>query len=145
MDGNRAPLRLFLPILVVATAAPLAWPDLRPVAAWSGLGGWQAGLIGGTFGLAVGAICGLLATLADRQPPKSSSDTILAATCVGAMLGWQAVVPIAAAAVIVHQLVHLAIARPAARIRIPFSAWLGFGTLVWILCWREFAGWTSWL
>ena len=84
IDGQRPPLKLFLPALLVGFFGPLGWPMLRPVSAWwlmlRPLSGWWPrlgsmstlpskpyllmGAVDGLIGLAAGAaIGGLLCSL----------------------------------------------------------------------------------
>ena len=144
IDGHRVPVRLAGPALLVGLVAPLVWTRLHPVpASWQLLDGWTAGLVDGLAGLAAGLAAGWLAAWLGE--PKQKTGTILAASCVGLFLGWQAVVGVTAAAAAVHLLLMSAIGRvlPAVR-RLPLSAWLALAALGWILCWSRLVGtWVS--
>lgn len=132
-DGHRPPLRLFAPALVLGGLAPLMWPGLRPVAAFPALGGWAAGLAEGLAGLAVGLILGWLAWRALGN--KGHLGVVLCPACVGVFLGWQAA-NVLTIATLGAALAVAAFGRvlPGLR-RIPPTAWLGLGTLAWILAW----------
>ncbi len=139
-DGFRVPVRLAVPALLVGLAAPLAWPFLHPVPAWSGLEGWLAGLADGACGLVLGGVLSLpwwSEIRAMRKPGK-----LLALACIGVFLGYQAVGPILAAALVIHlSLVLLGRFRPAWP-SVPLTAWLAIATIVWILAWQPLvAGW----
>jgi prepilin signal peptidase PulO-like enzyme (type II secretory pathway) len=160
-DGKRAPTRLFLPALAVGLLAPLAWPDLHPVPAWQGIERpWLAGLVDGIAGLAAGWIVGQVANLPRHllvgrvfQPVQKGADGLenpsygccgtletypTAAACVGVFLGWQAAVVIGLVATAFH--LALRLARPN---RFPAVAWVGIGTLLWLLNWARITAWWS--
>jgi len=139
-DGHQVPRRLILPGLLVGFAAPLSWPDLRPVPAVPGLDGWLAGLVDGTAGLAAGLVVGLLAwRLMGRKQPW---ETILGPALVGLFLGWQAAVGVMLVTGALG-LLWLFWARCCPEVRrLPQTIWLALAALAWILGWaRLAAGW----
>ena len=135
IDGNRPPLRLFVPAMAVGLAAPLLWPHLRPVAAYAATAGWPVGPIGGVAGLAAGASFGWLASRLYAPPQRAG--VVLAAACVGLFLGWQAAVWLTLAAIGV--LLLLAAFRPLlpSAGRVSPTAVLAVSTLGWILAWAR--------
>jgi leader peptidase (prepilin peptidase)/N-methyltransferase len=138
-DRHRVPVRLVVPAMVVGLCAPLVWPNLHPVSEhWLFLGGWIAGLVDGTSGLAAGLLLGWLAshTCTAEQKP----GMILGPACVGLFLGWQAIVVLMVITLAIHLLV-LAAARPLPGLRrIPTTTWLALGALGWILSWSWLLG-----
>jgi leader peptidase (prepilin peptidase) / N-methyltransferase len=135
-DGKRPPWRLFAPALLVATIAAAVWPALRPVPVWHPAGGPPFGIMEGLLGLAAGGLLGWGASLVDRRS-GTSRPALLSTACIGLFLGWQAVAVIAAAAAILHLVFHWATRQVPALQRVPLTAWLTLGTLVWILVWAN--------
>ena len=92
-DRNKVPWILFLPILATGLCLPLVWPEMRPLASWppEKLGGWQAGLVDGVRGLAVGALLGLAVANAWRLAVSRSPSfrPVLLLAAIGVVLGWQ--------------------------------------------------------
>ncbi len=98
-DGHRAPWRLFLPALVVGFAAPLVWPQLRPMSAAIELRlspdypSWMIGGLDALVGLASGALVGAMAWgFIGSEKPRGLLLGLLSA---GLFLGWQAVLMVA--------------------------------------------------
>ena len=136
--AGRAWWRLLVPAVVVGLAAPLAWPGLRPVAAWPGeSGGALAGLQDGFLGMCAGTLMGLPAMLF-AYAARSRGNALAPALCgcVGLFLGWQAAILIAVAATIADGVFFLVTHR-ASRLRLPFAAWLAAATLATILAWQR--------
>ncbi|MEN6458623.1 MAG: prepilin peptidase [Thermoguttaceae bacterium] len=146
-DRQRPPLRLFTFALVLGLAMPLLWPGVRPVdVSWPwpasrALPPWLIGVLGGLVGLSVGALLG--ATVwgrwstcpAGREPAACQTPRTGLAfglLCVGAFLGWQATVLLAAATGLVALLL-LAFQLVWPRLRVPGVAVLMALTLAWIL------------
>ena len=95
IDFDRQPLpwSLVVPIAFAGFCLPLLWPEIRPLPAWHAwkVGGWQAALVDGTLGGAVGAALGLAVSLgwkitSGRWPAFRPTLLLLA---VGLVLGWQ--------------------------------------------------------
>jgi prepilin signal peptidase PulO-like enzyme (type II secretory pathway) len=122
-DGQRVPVKLFWPAIVIGLGAPLIWPWLHPMAAWgpteSSIAGAIDGLTGATAGAVVGAVAWRLTKpitsdvrkkkkAAKAPPPTRSMSALYAPICVGLFLGWQAIAVIAAATAIVQLLTWLA-------------------------------------
>ena len=152
-DGQPIGPRLWLPMFAVGAAAPLFFPELRPVA--SGVlssdalvsAPWAGGIVDGLAGAAAGAIAGLAAwpmdsTKRSRAPVRPFQATLnfsLALAWTGLFLGWQAVGPLALAMATLKLALSGAarIWPPAARV-----GWIGWLTplaLTWIVCWRPLA------
>ena len=152
-DGQAIGPRLLLPMLFVGWAAPLFWPELRPVASgWLSSDAlaefpWAAGLVDGLVGMAAGILAGLATWPARRgglehqtRPPVDSPLNVgIALAWTGLFLGWQAVGLISlamAAARLVSSLVGRRW-RAAARL-----GWLGCVApcvLTWLIAWRPIA------
>ncbi len=117
-DGNRPPLKLFMPALTVGFVVPLVWP-VSP-----------KGTADRLLGLAVGFLLGGIAwrALGSRRP----IGVVLGLICVGLFLGWQAVCMIAVGTALLL-LVAWALGRLSSRVRLPVSMSLGIVTLGWIL------------
>jgi prepilin signal peptidase PulO-like enzyme (type II secretory pathway) len=133
-DGKPIPWRLVLPALVVGLVAPMLWPYLHPVPSGPIQVGWPAGLIDGIAGLGLGIAIGLgVEHLPFARPGRGVAA---GPACVGLMLGWQAGVAIAGAALILYGITQgLGRVIPGLR-RLPFTGWLLVASLVWILAWR---------
>jgi leader peptidase (prepilin peptidase)/N-methyltransferase len=153
LDGHAIGPRLSLPMLFVGWAAPLFWPELRPVP--SGLLSsdrlaefpWAAGLVDGLAGLVAGILAALATWPARRgglehrtRPPVDSPLNVgMAMAWTGLFLGWQAVGLISlamAAAKLVSSLVGRRWRAVARR------GWLGClapCVLAWIIAWRPIA------
>jgi leader peptidase (prepilin peptidase) / N-methyltransferase len=92
-DGNRPPLRLFLPAILIGAVAPLFLPELRLWHAWPELPPSLTGVIDGLAGLAAGAVLGSLAWLIrGKQRPVGVLHSLV---CVGLVVGWQTLTIIA--------------------------------------------------
>ena len=140
-DGKRLPWRLFLPVLLVGTLAPPVWPSLHPVGAWIGIEHSPfAGAMNATVGLAAGLALASVERLSGRGR-RPGSDLRGGAICVAMVLGWQAGLVLTVAAVAVYEVVHLAARRTPPIGRLPAAAWLGLGTLGWILGWAQLVQW----
>jgi leader peptidase (prepilin peptidase)/N-methyltransferase len=106
-DGFRTPRSLFLPILAVGLLLPLLWPEIRRLPALparSDEPAWQAGLIDGAAGLAVGTLVGLLSAgcwwLGSRGRGWPKFAPVLLCASLGAVLGWQRTVLMPGAALL---------------------------------------------
>jgi leader peptidase (prepilin peptidase)/N-methyltransferase len=103
-DGWRMPRLLLVPAVFTALVVGALWPETRRIAALPGLTGppWQTGLIDGVAGMAAGIAAGALWGIAwlggsrGRSWPRSAPIMLLAS--VGAALGWQRALIIAALA-----------------------------------------------
>jgi hypothetical protein len=137
-DGLRLPMRLMLPALAVGALVPLAWPEVRPVAAWAGWSGWPGwieGLTGGVAGIAAGSLVGLVVW--GTAGPRGRLGLVAGPACVGLFLGWQAGVVLGAVAAVFH-LAAVALGRWWPGLRRPFPAlWLAATAFAWILAWKD--------
>jgi leader peptidase (prepilin peptidase) / N-methyltransferase len=143
VDGNRPPLRLFVPALIVGIAAPLVWPIAQP-AAWPGLlsaaeARWSDVLTGLAAGIVVSGALWLLAlarqtmraqTVANVAPP--STGLLLGLISTGAFLGWSSLCVLALATLAVHAML-LCPRRGEPRVYAPPSVWLLISTIAWLL------------
>jgi leader peptidase (prepilin peptidase) / N-methyltransferase len=133
VDGNRPPLRLFVPALIVGIAVPLVWPTagLR-IAAFDVVAGLAAGVVASSTGW-------LLMWGWQRRRAENASDVAPAPTglpfgliCAGPYLGWVALAVVAFVTLAVYALLLLP-RRGEPRIHIPPSVWLLVATLAWFL------------
>ncbi len=92
-DNFRTPARLYWPAIALGFVLPLVWPEIRSAPAWryGPLPAWQAGLIDGLAGLAIGIVGGLAGCLwrwfrTGEWPPFAPVSWMIA-LCV--VLGWQ--------------------------------------------------------
>jgi len=134
LDGNRPPRRLFIPALVVGFILPVFWPMLHPVVAWPGLPEWLAGAVDGLAGFAAGALLGGAAQWMLRT--QKPSGLALSLTCVGLFLGWQAIMVLAIASVVVQLSCQL-IRQRLPRLAAPPSFTVVLLALLWILAWAR--------
>jgi leader peptidase (prepilin peptidase)/N-methyltransferase len=152
-DGQPIGPRLWLPMFAVGAAAPLFFPELRPVA--SGLlssdalaaAPWAAGIVDGLVGAAAGVVAGL-ATWPENsakqsrdtaRPFRSTRNISLALASAGLFLGWQAIGPLALAMATLKLALNGAVRIWPSVAR---SGWIGCLaplTLAWIVAWRPLA------
>jgi leader peptidase (prepilin peptidase) / N-methyltransferase len=137
IDGNRPPVRLFIPALIVGIAAPFIWPIRQPI-----LFGWDPGVFGPIFGFLGGVVLSVaveLLSLVWRKfcTPNAadarsvSNGVIYGLICIGTFLG-RALSLIVWPALVVHAILLLS-GRDRTRIRVPPSVWLLLGTMTWLL------------
>lgn len=132
-DGQHVPWRLAMPALLVGLLAPLAWPMLHPVPAWTPMEGWLGGLADGLAGLAAGSLLGFIAwTAAGRK----WNSLVLAPACVGLYLGWQAIAALTPVVLLAFGLTWLAGRKWQPIQRIGPCAWWFVLTLIWLLAWK---------
>ena len=94
-DRERVPWRLYLPLLLLALAAPLIWPEIRRVPLGFDLSTvpWQTALAEGFAGLAIGAALGCVISAMWhagswlRGWPRFAPIPLAAS--IGLVLGWQ--------------------------------------------------------
>ena len=144
-DGKRPTRELFLPMLLIGLLAPSLWPWLHPLAAGPELAAspW-GGLVDGLFGLATGLVLGRLAEWLGKQfSPlgRPGSKVLGEAIITGAVLGWQAVLVLAPAALLLEELSRIAAWRWNSARRLVAGVWLVPLTLLWILNWARLAAW----
>jgi leader peptidase (prepilin peptidase) / N-methyltransferase len=140
VDGNRPPLRLFIPAIVVGIAAPMIWSIQQP--ALFGRADEAAGLsdvlLGLLAGVALGGVVSLIALRRrfaqpqDADAPPLPAGLSLGLICTGTFLGWESLGVIAAVTLAVHFLLLLARGERAG-IRIPSSVWLLIAVMTWLL------------
>jgi leader peptidase (prepilin peptidase) / N-methyltransferase len=98
-DGFRVPTRLFAPVMFVALAAGIIWPQIRSVAAveYGALPAWQVGLIDGLIGTLAGTgVAAIFELAASRfRKPRSSIALFALSASLGIVLGWQRVLWVA--------------------------------------------------
>lgn len=149
-DRKRPPLTLFVPAILIGLLAPLGFPQLHPTAAWSSMAEVRfAGLIDGLSGLLAGTLAGWLAARVGRPqrageirlPQDGTAGLTGSAACVGVVLGWQAVCLLTVSTAAVYQLLAVVSRRQPEFGRLPATAWLGLGTLAWILGWAQLVAW----
>ncbi|HVC97204.1 MAG TPA: prepilin peptidase [Pirellulales bacterium] len=156
-DGHRLPWRLNLPLVLVAIAVPLLWPEVRPVAChWpADLPAWlqptNAALRDGLAGLAVALILACAAfpfpstafSKAGRGPERGFDGHCELAVLVwiGLYLGWQAASALAVLAVATQFAVG-AVGRLRRSSRRPgWNGCLATWTLLWIVFWKQIVAW----
>jgi leader peptidase (prepilin peptidase)/N-methyltransferase len=136
-DRYRPPTRMYVWTVLAGLVFPLQWTLLRPVKAWPGEPTFFAGGIDGLIGLAAGGTLGYIAWR--LQGAKQLGGLPMGLACVGVFLGWQAVVPIAAAAAVLSFIAATVLPRKNQESLIPTSAWLWAVTFCWILFWSPLA------
>jgi hypothetical protein len=127
-DGFRPPSRLFVPILAIGLGLPMLWPHIRrlPLDQKLSLPDWQAGLVDGLSGLSVGALLGLVAAggwwfgSRNRQWPRSAPVLVLGT--IGLVLGWQRIVEIAPASLLVVTIVSAVLRLSGVNQPVPLAA-----------------------
>ncbi|MGH7134479.1 MAG: prepilin peptidase [Pirellulales bacterium] len=158
LDKHRLTTRLILPPFLVGLIAPLVWPHLRLLTGSAPLATLVPPPFAGIVGVATGFVLGFaiaaldrvwqtktqpsLARVNEKQPtggPPSIVDFGVALAWVGAFLGWQAVIALAAVAGTTRLLLALAGRILPVLARIGLIACLTPWTAVWILTWRVIA------
>jgi prepilin signal peptidase PulO-like enzyme (type II secretory pathway) len=141
-DGLRVPGIIVRLALAVALLLPLAWPWLRPVPALGHGTPADSAALDGLAGAAAGLLAGaLLAFIAPRAGsyPGSRRSLIAAGLLIGAFLGWQAAVSIAALTAAVFLAMHLlALAWPQTPV-VPPLAWLALIAWLYVPLWKTFS------
>ncbi len=150
-DGKRPPRGLFVPLLLVGLVAPSIWPWLHPLPAgpgtmypWSVAGTPWGGMIDGLLGLGTALVLGRLAEwLGKRFSPlgRPGSQILGEALVIGVVLGWQAVLVLAPAALLLEELSRIAAIRWTWLRRCVAGVWIVPLTLFWILNWARLAEW----
>jgi leader peptidase (prepilin peptidase) / N-methyltransferase len=129
-DGNRPPLRLFVPAFIVGVIAMLFWPQLRLISMWvewpTGLSGVFDGLIGLSLGASLGGIAWLL------PGSKKPAGLMFGLICIGLFLGWFSLGWIAACTAALHTSLW-GLWPVSKRFRIPATMSLTVVTLGWIV------------
>lgn len=141
-DGNSIGKRLMLPGLIVGIAAPMVWPHLRPTGTLIGGTPWLTSLMEAAIGAALGYVVELASQL--WQPKMRSAASLpisfaIALSWVGAFLGWQAAVGLAAAAVVTHLLARIIGQVVPGISRLGLIACLAPWAFAWIVEWRMIA------
>jgi leader peptidase (prepilin peptidase)/N-methyltransferase len=134
-DGQRLPVRLFLPALTVGGIAPLVWPHLHPVPALVGLNEPLTAALDGAAGLVAGLILGLAARWLIGPPDRRG--LWLGPACIGLFLGWQAIAVLGPLACFLHWGTETTRRWWPGLHRISPCFWLLSGALVWILAWSR--------
>ncbi len=140
VDGAAIPRRYWLVMLAAGFLPPIAWPQLRPVAALLGGDGSTpfAGAADGLIGVAVGWLIGLCASPAElerRPSDRAPFDAAFAGACLGAYLGWQA-----ACGILFVSVLAWAVGRLGSRFletpAVGPLALIALTTTAWICAWR---------
>jgi leader peptidase (prepilin peptidase) / N-methyltransferase len=128
VDGNRPPLSLFAPALIVGIAVPLVWP-INGLNVFTGL---AAGVVasGGVWLFMLGWHKMRSQNTSGGAP--LSRGVLLGLIGVGMFLGWFALVVIAVVTLAVHALLRCP-CRGEARACIPPSVWLLVAAFAWLL------------
>lgn len=159
-DGHRLPWRLNLPLVLVAVAVPLFWPEVRPVACqWpADLPEWlqpqDAAIEDGVAGLAVALLLACAAF-----PSKALSSTALSTTgrgpvgrfdwrsamsvlvWIGLYLGWQATSALAVLAA-ATQFAGVVVERIRHKSRqFGWNGCFAMWTILWLVAWKQIVGW----
>ena len=142
-DGHRPPVRLFGPAAVAGILAPAIWPYLHPVPVAWGIDGVSAGLADSLAGLTAGLLGGLVA--ACLVGPTQRRGLLAASACTGLYLGWQAAVVLAIVTTSMGLVMRLARRLLPKLGRIPATAWLAVGSLIWIPWWNRLTEWFGFL
>jgi hypothetical protein len=172
-DRQAVPVSLWRTSLLIGLLFPAIWPGLRPVPAMipradaapdsiprSALprdmrpaaqrrtvaDGWWSGLADGAAGSCTGALVGQVLSLAvarRRRFPRARPALIASLALVGAYLGWQAAISVAAMSALMLMLVAiLGRAWPAAS-AIPPLVWPLWASLIQIAWWKRLTEFSS--
>ncbi len=160
-DEQPLPRRFLVFAGLVGLLAPAIWPDLHPVpwrieqgegalsTAW--LSRIDTGLIGCLAGAALGSVLDRILTPARRVAVGQRNQPRIAfgLSIVGIYLGWQAVIAVAAMAVVLRlvvlRLVSVGSGRAWERLtRSPLWGYLFFAALLQMVAWRITSTWSWW-
>lgn len=157
-DGHRVPVAVVLPMILVGLMLPMIWPQLRPVSVNEKLADVPVdagatmrqvvGLLEGFMGLAGGAIAALATRPLGARDPLARArwwGILWGSLAIGAMLGWQAAVWIAAAASLVQLALALLMPGRYAEGKLPWLAAALMTTLLWLAGWGQLVAWFPWL
>lgn len=136
-DGHDVPMRLFFPGLMVGVLGTWIWPHLLPQPAAILATGPTPGIIDCLAGLVMGVLLGLMAW--KLLEPSRFPDLLSATVLTGTFLGWQPLLVVGTAVVVLAFLSKAIGSSWAAWGRVPPVAWLGLCSLVWIVRWRSLA------
>jgi len=171
-DGERLPVKLFMPIVLLGLVLPTIWPALHPVPLCSPPPGWLQSvswnhelsftsarnqiaiwlgfnLISLAMSL-VGYLCGTafgcLWFLSCRIPNRFvCAGAISLLGVIGLILGWQAVLSVAVIAVLIVVLFAVILgSRLAGLKQIPLAGWITFAVLIQIVFWKPIYQFFPW-
>jgi prepilin signal peptidase PulO-like enzyme (type II secretory pathway) len=143
-DGQAVPWRLFAPVAVIGSLAPLVWPSLRPVPAAVPMNGppWWIAAGEGLAGVVVGAALGLFVVASARYRRRPVRNPAVIPLAVGGLVvGWQAVCALAVGAVMVEFVASLLGGIWRAGRRVPLTAPLCLLLLAYICFWDRIVSW----
>lgn len=140
-DRRRVPVRFWGAVLLLGLALPLAWPELRPVAAFDAVSitpadqAWMRGLVDGLAGMALGGSLGWLLSLPGKHASSPGiSTTIVVLDLTGAFLGWQAVAWAFAGGLLLLGGSRLAPRHASRHVEFPLCA--SVAAIGLLFCWR---------
>ena len=144
IDGNRPPLRLFVPAIIVGIAVPLIWRAIAQLAALPGLHSTVAVdaidvLAGFVASVVLSGVLCLIMLGWRRIHARSASDVgplptgwLLGLICAGTFLGWVMLFLLALVTLTAQGWLLFA-GRVPPRLCVPPSVWLLVGTMTWLL------------
>jgi leader peptidase (prepilin peptidase) / N-methyltransferase len=142
-DGQRTPVTLWLPPLLLGLVAPLFWPALVqvpfswPFAGSSASGAVLMAAISGLGGVLLAIMLAWPTSILARLPAPTAAAMCASLPIVGAFLGWQAVLVLANAATLVY-LITTILERAwwSGFRRVPWSGLLAAFTVALIVFWK---------
>ena len=147
-DRQTPPLRLFAPAFAVGIAAPMIWPELRPVPFFAPvhLGDRWVAVLDACAGLTVAAALGLFVVYSVGRGRRNLEVADIPAVVIcGLALGWQAVCVIACFAAVAHFATRLLARLQPWFGRVPWTTHLSTGVLVYVACWGVILDRAEWL
>lgn len=169
-DRKHVPARSVLVCLMIVLAAIAVWPPLMPVgSSWTPAGipsqvlAMSASLTAAAIGLILGLLLGLLSIPAlrcfrawqcgsqknaesnlvesdNRETTRMSVACLGSLMIVGSTFGWQALLTVAIASLVLQAGAYTASRRYSFLIRCPFIGWLFVATFLHLLFWRQIYG-----
>lgn len=143
IDGNRPPLRLFIPAMIVGIGTPLAWPSIRLLAGLRGLHSTIAisaidVLMNTVAGALLSGVLWLLILVWRRKRTQDVADAgppftglLLGLICTAAFFGWVVLCIFTSVILLVHLM--LLPGRGQSRVWVPPSVWLLVCAIAWLL------------
>ena len=147
-DRRTPPLRLFVPALIAGAVAPLAWPELRPVPFFApvDLGSRWVAVLDACAGFTVAAALGLFVISSVGRARRSLSGADIPAVLIcGLALGWQAVCAIVSFVALAHFVTQVLARLQPWFSRVPWTAHLPAGVVVYVGCWSVIVDHAEWL
>jgi leader peptidase (prepilin peptidase)/N-methyltransferase len=149
-DRHRLPWRLNVPLVLVAIAVPLLWPEIRPVACqWpADLPAWlqpkDAAVEDSVAGLVVALLLASTAISTAGRGAEGRFDwrsAISVLVWIGLYLGWQATCALAVLAAATQFAVGVVEGIRHQSPQLGWNSCLAMWTILWVVAWKQIVEW----